>query len=141
MIDIHIRRQRPRRPIIGTIPPPAHGGAGRVLNHVRPVPLQYHFPGIAGAGLRAPVREEVAAVAGLGADGGDAEGGKLAACGGAGRDVGGSGGWEGEGEGEGDGVGVSVGGEEEGDEKGEEERGLHDGCLFWGECATRCGEE
>jgi hypothetical protein len=98
MINIHIRSLRPRCPIIRTVPSPADGGAcGWILHHAGPVSLEHHFPGVAGPGLGAPMREEVAAVTGLATYGRDAEGGELGAGGGGGGDVGWGGSWEGDG--------------------------------------------
>lgn len=58
MIDIHIRRRGPRRPIKGAIPPPTHSRTtGRVLHHVGPIPFEHYLPGIAGPRLSTPVRE------------------------------------------------------------------------------------
>lgn len=111
MVDINVGSLSPHRAIEWTIPSATDRGAGRVLNYIGAIPLQHYFSGVAGPGLRAPMWEEVAAVAGLRANGGYTKSRELTACGGAGGDVGWDGSW-----GWGwDGAGVGV-------EDGEEER-------------------
>ena len=102
----------------------ADRGAGRVLDHAGSVTLEHHFPGVACPGLRAPMGEEVTAVAALAAHGGHAKGSKLAARRRAGGDVGWSGrrDW--------DGHGVAIGGEYE-DEDREKDPWKHHNDRLW----------
>ncbi len=88
MIDVNIRSIGPCRPVVWTEPTPAHSRAAGILPHVDPVSLQYDLPGIAGTGLRTPVRKQVPAVAGLGALRGDHEEFELVGSGEVGRDIG-----------------------------------------------------
>ena len=113
MVDIQIASQSPRRAVVRAVPLPACSCAASVLYHARTITLQHHLPGVAGAILGNPVREEGAAIACLRALGCDLEGGELGLGGACRRDVGG----RGEGEWEGESVG-----EERGDEKGREKR-------------------
>jgi len=115
MIDIEIRRRRPRRAIVRRQPTARCRRARRVGHDRRAVPLQHLLPRVARPGDGDPVREQRAAVATLRALRGDGEGREGAFGGGGAGDVWGRGlgCWGGEGE---------DGGEEEG---GEEEEVLH----------------
>jgi hypothetical protein len=125
VINVNIRSQCPRRPIIRTVPSATDRGAGRILDHIGPIPLQHHFSRVACPGLGNPMGEEVAAVAALAAHRGDANDSKLTARGGAGGNTGWSGCWD----------GVGIRGEYGEEERKKDKRRLHDDdCLcfcFW----------
>lgn len=79
MIDINVTRRGPRRAIIRTLPSPACARACIIGYDIGAIALEYSFARVARAGLRDPVREQVARVAGLRALGGDGEAGELGA--------------------------------------------------------------
>lgn len=117
MIDVNVTRRRPRRAVVGTKPRAGNGRASIVCYDVCAVALEDRLARVAGAGLRDPVGEEVARVAGLRALGGDGEARELGCCFRLGGHVGGSAGGE---------VGWGGGGGDEGSgDCGDEEGGLH----------------
>jgi hypothetical protein len=75
VIDIHIARRRPRRPVVRAEPRPRRRRARRVDDHVGAVALKHVLARVAGAANGVPGGEQVARVAGAVARGGGGDAG------------------------------------------------------------------
>jgi hypothetical protein len=87
-VDVDVTGGSPCRIVVGTVPAAARACARRVGHHVCAIALEDCLARVARPGLRDPVGEQVAGVAGLRALRGDGEAGKLGAGVGCGGDVG-----------------------------------------------------